>query len=247
MLYLSALVWVIVIVLLAWGVNRIWLGMAKPKAINTLLLPGTIVSSIGRTIALLITGATWGDASKVAQPGKPPVESGPQPKMPVLGPIIVAAIPLLMLGVLLHSVMIRMGAPVIAQISQNQVAKDLPLNLAGFWEQLRTLVTLSEKTLDAVRNAEATSWRTFFFVYLMVCLTVRLAPFPGNVRGHLVALLAMGAIASLAGTMTPRLEEIISASWPLLSLTVGWMVLLLMASLLAKAVVTSARSVIKWD
>jgi hypothetical protein len=143
--------------------------------------------------------------------------------------------------------MFRLGSPVLHELSTSQVSRDLPWTLAGFWEQLRALVTLSEKTLDAVRRAQIDSWQSFAFVYLMICLTVRLAPFPGNVRGHLIAIGVLGIVAALAGTVSPRFEEMLAAGWPLLSFTVGWLLLLMILSLLAKALITSARSLIKWD
>ena len=259
MVFLSAFIWVTVSVLLAWGIQWIWTGMTKPKAFNTVLFPGTVIASIGRTVALLITGATWSDAPK-GEAGRTrlePCTSGPQPKMPLMGPIIAAVIPLLLVGAVLYLLILQLGAPILGQLSQIQVAKDLPWSLSGFWEQLRSLVTLSEKTLDAVWHTPLTgsvkdvqptdSWQSLLFVYLMICLTIRLAPFPGNVRGHLIAVAALGAGAALAGTVTPRLEQLLTAGWPLLSFTVGWLLLLMIVSLLAKAVVTSARSVIKWD
>jgi hypothetical protein len=218
--------------------------MTKPKAINTFLFPGTLISSVGRTVALLITGATWADAPKGSSG---PAPAGPQPKMPVMGPIIVAAIPLILIGAVLYLLMFRLGSPVLHELSPIQVSRDLPGTLAGFWDQMRSLVTLSEKTLDAVRHAPLDSWQAFLFIYLMICLSIRLAPFPGNVRGHLIAIGALGIVAALAGTVSPRLEEMLAAGWPLLSFTVGWLLLLMFLSLLAKAVIMSARSLIKWD
>jgi len=242
MVFLSAFIWTTVSVLLAWGIQWIWVGMFKPKAINTVLFPGTVIASIGRTVALLITGATWSEAPKGATN-----PASPQPKMPVMGPIIVAAVPLLLVGAVLSVLMFRLGTPFLVQVSKIQVPRDLSWSLAGFWEQLRSLVTLSERTLDALRQTTDDSWQTFLFIYLMISLTVRLAPFPGNVRGHLIAVAALAVAAALAGTLTPRLEQSLSAGWPLLSFTVGLLLLLMIISLLAKAFVTSARSVIKWD
>ena len=247
MVYASVCLWVLVIVLLAWGVQTIWAGMTRPKTLNVALLPGTIAASLGRIIALLITGATFPDAQKGGSGATGSVELGPQPRMRVAGPIIVAAIPMTILAALIYVLIVRLGAPVVSQIPQNQIARDLPLNMPAFWEQLRALVTLCEKTLDAVRNTEVATWQRAAFVYLMICLTVRLAPFPGNLKGHVLAVVLLCIAAVLAGTLTPRLEELISASWPLLCLTVGWLLLLLLASLIAKAFISSARTVIKWD
>ncbi len=43
-LYLSLTFWLLVIVLTAWGVHRILADLLKPKVLNTILLPGTLVA-----------------------------------------------------------------------------------------------------------------------------------------------------------------------------------------------------------
>ena len=56
MLYLALTFWLLVIVLTAWGVERLWSGMVRPKILNTVLLPGTLVAQIG-----LVLGLRWVD------------------------------------------------------------------------------------------------------------------------------------------------------------------------------------------
>ena len=58
MVYAAFTFWLLVIVLTAWGVHRLWSGMVKPKVLNTVLLPGTLVAQIGHVLGLLVTGAT---------------------------------------------------------------------------------------------------------------------------------------------------------------------------------------------
>jgi hypothetical protein len=136
---------------------------------------------------------------------------------------------------------------ILAQIPATQISPELPRSLAAFWEQLRSLVTLCEKTLEAVRHSDVVPWQMTLFVYMMICLTVRLAPWPGNLKGHMLAVILISMVAVLAGTLTPRLELAIHAAWPQLCLTVGWLLLLLLISLVAKAVVASARTIIRWE
>ncbi|MEK6643132.1 MAG: hypothetical protein AABZ08_04430 [Planctomycetota bacterium] len=247
MVFVTTTIWLAVAILLAWGVLSIWSGMTQPKTLNVALLPGTLAASLGRIVALLITGATLPEPQKNT-PGKPPSPAPePQPKMKVVGPILVALIPMLLLGGMLYVVVARLGGPVVSHVPADPLPKELPITLAAFWSQIRGLVTLCEKTLDAVLAAEASPYRVALFVYLMICLTVRLAPGPGNLKGHLLAVAAMGGAAILGGTLTPLIEEKVVALWPLLCLVVAWLMLLLFGSLIAKAVITSARSIIKWD
>lgn len=245
--FITTSIWLAIITLLAWGVHSIWEGLAKPKTLNVALLPGTLAAGLGRIVALLITGATLPDQQKsgAGKPGAPP--PGPQPKMKVVGPILVALIPMLLLGFTLYVVVLRLGGPVVSHVPADPLPKELPVTLSAFWSQMRAVITLCEKTLDAVLSAEASPYRIALFVYLMISLTVRLAPMPGNLKGQLMAVAVLGGVAILAGTLTPVIEQRVVALWPLLCLVVGWLSLLLLGSLIAKALITSARSVIKWD
>ncbi|MBN1513099.1 MAG: hypothetical protein JXB13_13880, partial [Phycisphaerae bacterium] len=58
MLYVAMTFWLLVIVFLAWGVHQIWSGMVKPRTVNSILLPGTLVAQLGHVLGLLVTGAT---------------------------------------------------------------------------------------------------------------------------------------------------------------------------------------------
>ena len=66
MIYASMTFWLLVVVLTAWGVHRLWGQMIKPKVFNTILLPGTLVAQLGHVIGLLITGATISNTTLIA-------------------------------------------------------------------------------------------------------------------------------------------------------------------------------------
>ncbi|MCH7591541.1 MAG: hypothetical protein IH989_02010, partial [Planctomycetes bacterium] len=63
MLYAALTFWLLTVVLIAWGVHRLWCGMARPRVVNAVLLPGTLVAQTGRVFGLLITGASVRTAS----------------------------------------------------------------------------------------------------------------------------------------------------------------------------------------
>src|SRR5262249_44380503 len=115
---------------------------------------------------------------------------------------------------------------------------DLPATLTSVWEQLRGLISLAESTLNALRHANADGWRILIFVYLLHCLSVRMAPLPGRALNHIGAVAGLAAIGALAGTVSPWLPEAILRSWPVLALTTGWLMLALLVSLAIKGIVS---------
>lgn len=249
MIYAAACIWLMIAVLLAWGIHHVWCGITKPKTVNTILLPGTVVAQLGHIIGLLITGATVNNTAlmKDGDAGEPATDPNPKPKIPVIGPVVVALLPLVALAGMIYLSIVKLGAPVVAKMPQGQVATELPGSLPAFWEQCRALITLAEGTLNAVSTADGAHWRIALFAYLMICLTVRMAPLPGNARGHVGAVLTLWIIAWLVGTVSSRLPEIILQCWPLLSLTIGWLLLLLLITLLVRGAISSVQMVLRLD
>ena len=96
MLYLALTFWLMVIVLTAWGVERLWSGMVRPKVLNTLLLPGTLVAQIGHVLGLLVTGATINNTTLIQddESGAPETTPDPHPRLPVTGPLLIRPLPL---------------------------------------------------------------------------------------------------------------------------------------------------------
>ncbi|MFQ5501711.1 MAG: hypothetical protein ACE5EQ_05345 [Phycisphaerae bacterium] len=245
MVYTAATVWLMVIVLLAWGVHHLWSSMIRPRTVNIVLLPGTLVAQIGRIVGLLLTGAKINNTALMEddEKGEPATDTDYAPKIPVFGPVIVGSLPLLATGTAVYYLLTTLGRPLVTVIPHDLIAPELPTALAAFWDQLRAMMTLTEGTLDAVLHSEMAPWRILLLVYLMICLTVRMAPFPRNVRGHVGAIVAIGVILALVGTISPKPTAIIEQAWPLVSLTLGCLLLLLMISLIARGVVTTIRMV----
>ena len=186
MIYAAISIWLMTIVLLAWLVHHLWTTIIKPKTVHWLLLPGTFVAQTGRTIALLLTGAKINNTALMEddEQGAPATDPHYEPKIPVFGPVIVGLLPMLATGVTIYFLIVKLGMPVVMAAPQDQISSDLPTTMSAFWDQLRALINQAEGTLNAVMAAEMTSWKSAVFAYLMICLTVRLAPFSGNSRGR---------------------------------------------------------------
>ena len=148
------------------------------------------------------------------------------------------------ISTMLYLVIAYLGPAIVAQLPVDQIPPSMPLSLTACWEQLRRLITLSESTLNAVRSADIASWQILLFVYLMICLTIRMAPSPGNVRGHVGAIVILGAIAALAGSVWEAMPQLILRAWPLLALSIGWVLLVLLATLLACGIIQTTRLIL---
>ncbi len=236
MIFLATSIWVFVIVLLAWGIDHHWSRMFKPRYVNLALLPGTLVATLGRVVGLLITGAKVNNTALMGddERGAPLTDAEYEPKVPFFGPIIVGFMPLVACGTAIYLLVAYLGAPVTQKVPIDKVAAAAPDSLSDFWQQARSLVDLSEATCTAILEADYNRWETWAFIYLLMCLAVRAAPFPGNVKGHLCAVVATGGIVWLIGTLTPQPAAFIEHSWPVLAVTVGSLLLLMIVSLVAR-------------
>ena len=245
MIYAALTFWLLVIVVTAWGVHQLWSGMVKPKVFNAVLLPGTLVAQLGHVLGLLITGATVSNTTlfKDDESGAPETTPHPQSRIPVIGPVIIGMLPLLACATAIYFVSRHFGQAVLANMTAPSVGSVLPTTAAGAWQLLRDQITLAESMAAAAGAADFSTWNSWVFLYLLTCLTVRIAPFPGNLRGSLGAIVVLGigaaTIASLFEVADPRVQE----AWSVLTLTVAALFLLLLATLLIRGAVGLFRIV----
>ncbi len=243
MLYATLVFWLIIIVLAAGGVHRLWTGMAQPRVVNMLLLPGTLMAQLGHVLGLLITGATVNDTTlyKDDETGEPGMTRDPKPRIPIVGPMAIGMLPLLSCAIALFFAAGTLGDAVMAGLGEFQLAATLPTTLAGFWQMMRDQITLMESLFHAVWLGFPGEWPFWLFLYLMICLTVRMAPFPGTLRGTLAAIVVLGVLAALLGQVVDSLPSRIEQGWTLLSMTVATLVFLLCVSAVIRGVASLTR------
>ena len=240
MIYAAMTFWLLVTVLTAWGVHRLWSGMVKPKVFNMALLPGTLVAQVGHILGLLVTGATVSNTTLIKddESGEPETTRNPQPRIPVVGPIIIGMLPILACAVAIYFVARWLGSPILVNMDTTIVGAALPTNLAGGWELLRDQITLVESIVTAISLADLGNWRVWLFLYLLMCLAIRIAPFPGYLRGSLGAIIILGiaaaAIAAPSANPADPTDPRVQSIWAVLNLTVAALLLLLMVSLLVR-------------
>lgn len=240
MLYAAMTFWLLVVVLSAWGVHQLWSGLVKPRVVNSILLPGTLLAQLGRVLGVLITGGTVNNTTlmKDDEGGEPVADSKSRPKIPIVGPVLVAMLPLAACAVGVYLTTAKLGGEVVGWMSTQGVAQQLPQSLGAFWGMLRDTITLLERMVDAVLRTNLVHWKTLLFFYLVICLTVRMAPLPGNVRGSLGAILLVGVLIAGIGSAAPGTAGVVRGSWTVLSFSVGVLLLLLLLSLVVRGVVS---------
>lgn len=239
MIYLAATIWLLLIVLLAWSVRALWAGVLQSRVLNLLLLPGTLVSQVGYICGLLITGAKAGNVSVLGEEDAKDddKETPSTPETSVMGAIIIGFLTMAAVGATMQVVVFSFGGARAQYISDQHLAVQVPSTLPAFWEQVRQLVTLSEETFEALRNADLQKWADIVFFYLMISLAVRMAPPVGNAWGHFGAIAVQGGILALAGTVAEGLSTLVVAFWPMMSLVTGLLLLLLLFSAIARALI----------
>ncbi len=233
MLYVTLAFWLLTAVLTAWAVHQLWSDMLKPRTVNSILLPGTLVAQLGHVAGLLVTGATVTNTTlyKDDESGEPEMTRDARPRIPVVGPIVIGMLPLVACVVGIFLVTRYLGGAIAAQLGGVSVTQVLPTTFAGFWQFLRDQVSLMEAAVDATLAADWNQWQVWLFVYLVICLTVRMAPFPGTLRGSLAATIVLGLVAALVASLASGGGDALDAVWPVVTLAVASLLVLLMASL----------------
>ncbi len=239
MLYVAVTFWLLVAVLAAWGVHRLWCGMLPVKFVNVLLLPGTLVAVIGHVVGLLVTGGTVTTATlyKADGSGDPETTPDPKPRIPIIGPVIVGLLPLLSCASSIYLASRYLGSGLMQRLPAGSVGPDLPASIPGVFDFLRAQLSLVESLVSALRASDFSDWRTGVFVYLLVCLVIRMAPFQGTVRGSLAAIILLGAGAAAVTSLFDVADPRVQTGWAVLNLTIASLLLLLLVSLILRGAV----------
>ncbi|MHC5109933.1 MAG: hypothetical protein ACYTHJ_08655 [Planctomycetota bacterium] len=239
MLYAALTFWLLVTVLIAWGVHRVWSGMIKAKVFNAMLLPGTLLAQIGHVVGMLITGGTISNTTLFEddESGDPKQTPNPEPRIPLVGPVIIGMLPMLTCGAGIFLLIRRYVPGVLSQLKTTAVGPALPTSLPAFWQFLRDQVSLVEAFVNSACMADFTSPHTWVFFYLLICFSVRIAPFPGNLRGSLAAIVILGIGASLAASLFDVADPRVRNAWAVLNITVAALIVMLVSSLLIRGLV----------
>jgi hypothetical protein len=111
----------------------------------------------------------------------------------------------------------------------------LPTSVPAFWEWLRNAIGLVESASHALFSVDYDQLDAWLFVYLLTCMTVRLAPLPGTQRGAVVGILIIGLLAFVTSLFSPVAHETVERLWNLGSFATATLLFILILSLTLRA------------
>jgi hypothetical protein len=236
MLYAAFVFWSIVAIFAAKAVYGLLGHAMPPKVLNYALLPGTLVAQIGHHLALLVTGGTV-NQSRLANEstGEPEIQADAKPRIPVLGPVLVAVVPIFLCGLAMVFAADFFSTKAMIQEARSTLPDELPRTLPAFWVQVRTVLGSLEHASAMWSQANWGLWRTWLFAYLTICLTIRMSPLSQDLRPALLGVAMFGVIAWLIGMFTPQPADHLLQFWPKLSFLVSNLLLILLIALAAGA------------
>lgn len=245
--YAAMTFWLFVIVFSALGVHRLWSSLVQPKIVNSLLLPGTLVAQLGYILGTLVTGGTVNNTSLVKdnESCEPETGENTESKVPVVGSVILALLPMAGCAVAIYWTARYFGAQFLDAMAGSPFNQTLlPTSLPAFFDTVRGTLALVEHLVNVVRASDLQNWHTLLFLYLVICLTVRMAPLTGNLRGSIGAIALFGVIAFLIGQATKSDSGAFSTAWPLIIFCVAVLLFLLIFSLILTGVVGLIKTVL---
>ena len=262
MIYATFAVWMILIISAGMGVQWLWRRLISPGWVSWALLPGTIVSEMSYIFGCLITGGEirrariMPDMQEKDKEPQAPTEAAP--KLRLVGPIVASLICIAACGAGIIISNQFFGQEVISKFeasaplgvqptneqTQATVQQALPGDWNSFWNQLEGQVRLIRRTLQAWGGLDWLQWHVPLFVYLVVCLAVRMAPAGRPFVPTLLAVVLIAGVIRIVGLMNTQFENIMQNLWPLLTYVWSTLLLLLVISLLLHAIVGVGKSML---
>ncbi len=250
MFYAAFALWLVLIVLTAVGVQRLWAALVRPVWVQWALLPGTLVAQMAYIFGSLITGGEVRKARLLPRKGDSQSSDAPaeaSPRVKLIGPAVASLMVLVACGAGIVLANRLLGDTVIRRFMLSRGVLDLPelprrppTTWTGLWDQLALHVRLLQRMFETLAEIDWLNWRTPLFVYLAACLSVRLAPGGGDLRPALASVLfAAGVIAAIAA-VSDGFEKLLTDLWPLLTYVWANLLMLLTVTLLVHAAVALA-------
>lgn len=255
-IYVWFTIWVFLSLMTAAGVYSLLTKLVKPAWVNWLLLPGTIVSEMAYIFGTLITG---GEVRSKIMPSKDGDGGAPKTdataKFKTAGPIIASALAIAAVGAAIVLVYSALDRPVIRDFTGGDGRSDFvtlsPLDhpdkkmqasatgvANALWDQAHYQVTILRKMTFTLGELHWTKWQIPLFVYLTICLAVRLWPSKRPIRPTLGAVIFLVLAIALTGAIWTRFSDLLKDIWPLLTYVWATLLLTLVVALILNGLVT---------
>jgi hypothetical protein len=219
--------------------------MVKPAWVNWALLPGTIVSEMAYIFGCLITGGEVRRAKLIEMPGKGKAAGGEPTTnassgLKIVGAILASLVAMVACIAVILLARELLGASIIEALAVRQgiadggLPKSLPKSWDAFWGQVNHQVLLLRQICETFGSRGRLDWRGAVFVYLALCLSIRLSPVTRPMRPTLAAVVVIAAAVALVGLAWDRFSGLIDDVWPLLTYIWSSLLFVLVATLLVR-------------
>ena len=198
----------------------------------------------------MITGGTVENTTLIAdnESGEPQTGEQPKSKIPLVGAVMIALLPMAGCAVAIYAVSSYLGASILgAMASEPVVHLALPTSGPAFFDMLHQSIALVERLVNAIAQSDLTDWQTLLFLYLAACLTVRMAPLSGNIRGALGAIALAGIAVFVIGKTASSAAGMLNTIWTLMSFSVAVLLFLLIVSLLMTGIISLIKAFLTHD
>ncbi len=257
LIYVSLAFWLLMTIFAGAGTYRLWSRLAHPAWVNWALLPGTVVSEMAYIFGCLITGGEIRRARLIEMPTKATRRKGESdsdqagtqanPRLKVIGSIVPPLVAMVVCGWAIVVVHWLLGDPVIDKFTASggmlvdvALPKQLPTGWVAFWDQLAGQITLLRRICETWGRLNWLDWRVWVFVYLSICLSVKLTPARRPMRMTLAAAVIIVAVIAIFAPLSGILTALIGDVWPLLTYVWTSLLFLLAITLIVHGLVALA-------
>jgi len=248
MIYAAFVVWFFILIFAGIGVYSIASRLVKPRVVSWILLPGTLISEMAWILGCLLTGGEIRKAKLIQTDGSAAQEGTQSSGGLKIGPLVSALLAIVACAVAVLLLDKWLGQSVLKTFTIKGVwvpKQALPQTLPGSWDGFWTLVSaqpaLIRRLCETLRELPWGQWQTPVFLYLSICLTVRLAPARRNLRATLGAVVVLCILLALTGAIWKDFAGSVENIWPLLVYLYALMLTLLVAMLMIWAIVSLVR------
>lgn len=271
MVYAWFTFWLFLVIFAGSGVYSLLGRLTRPMIVSWVLLPGTIVSEMAYIFGCLITGGEIRKAKMMPEEGgkggdggTPTTEAAPKHK--TIGPIVASIISIVAVGAVLV-LMAKLlseangvraaGVDAVSAFVSGDAKMELPGNGGGpefkhgslsavlnsFWKQVGHQVELLQRMTHTLENLNWRNWRVPVFVYLCICLSVRLSPATRPLRPTLAAVVVIAAVIAGIGLIWKDFgNRLMDNIWPLLTYVWTTLLLLLVVTLIISGLAALAKA-----
>jgi hypothetical protein len=253
MIYLMLGIWFLLTLLTGMGLYRLWSAKMGGRAVDWLLLPGTLCSElfflIGRKVTrtpantgiLAPKGNTDGSAHDATR-----TSSG------LLVDMFCSLLAIGVCGTALAMSVLHLGGQWIlcdiatihffGHLSLTELPRSMPTTGGAFWETLEYQIVIIRRTLYAWTQADWSIWKTPLLLYLLIAFSIRLGPVRHDPRASMLVAILLVGITAAVSAMSDSVDYMVGHNvWWVLTGVWGMLMTLLAVTLLAMAIATLIR------